>query len=276
MKIAILSGKGGTGKTTLAASLAISVENSQYIDCDVEEPNGALFLNPKLKKVIPVKVPVPHVDDALCDGCGICAKTCRYNALAVIKGKVVKFPEICHHCGACAIACPQKAITEVDREIAVIEADEGGLFLQGRLNIGEPISVPVIKELKLMAKKNGPVFLDCAPGASCTAVASIEDSDFCILVTEPTPFGLHDLKIAVSLVRKMQIPFGVVINKAMEHDRRVQDYCEKEEIDVLMEIPYLREIAENYSRGIVPAGIKDEWKEKFAALYQRIKEGNAS
>ncbi len=276
MKIAILSGKGGTGKTTLAASLALSVKNSQYIDCDVEEPNGALFLNPKLKEVVPVKVLVPHIDENLCDGCGICARTCKFNALAVIKGKVVKFPEICHHCGACVIACPQDAITEEPREIAVIEADDEGLFMQGRLNIGEPISVPVIKELKQRAKEDGPVFLDCAPGASCTAVESIENSDFCILVTEPTPFGLHDLKIAVSLVRKMEIPFGVVINKAMEHDRRIQDYCKSENIEVLLEIPYLREIAENYSKGIVPAMIKDEWKEKFAGLYNRIKGGDAS
>lgn len=276
MKIAILSGKGGTGKTTLAASLAVSVEGSQYIDCDVEEPNGALFLNPKLENAVSVEVPVPRIDDALCDGCGICAKVCQFNALAVIKGKVVIFPEICHQCGACVIACPQKAISEEQRSIGVIESDRKGLFLQGRLNIGEPISVPVIKRLKDMVKPEAPVLLDCAPGASCTAVESIEGSDFCILVTEPTPFGLHDLKIAVALVRKMGLPFGVVINKAMEHDKSIHDYCREEGIKVFMEIPYLREIAENYSKGTVPAQISDEWRSKFIGLYDRIKGGDAS
>lgn len=276
MNIAILSGKGGTGKTTVAASLAVSLSNSQYIDCDVEEPNGALFLNPKIESTAPVKVPVPHVDGEKCNGCGICSKTCRFNAMAVIKGKVVIFPEICHHCGACVIACPQNAITEEQREIGVIEADGEGLFLQGRLNIGEPITIPIINELKQMVRPDAPVFLDCAPGASCTAVQSIEGCDFCILVTEPTPFGLHDLKIAVALVRKMGIPFGVVINKAMEHDRSIQEYCKNENIEVLMEIPYLREIAENYSKGVLPAQINDEWKERFVGLYDKIKGGVAS
>ena len=185
------------------------------------------------------------------------------------------FP-ICHHCGACVIACPHNAITEEQREIGVIETGSQGFFMQGRLNIGEPITIPIIKELKQMVRPDVPVLLDCAPGASCTAVQSIEGCDYCILVTEPTPFGLHDLKIAVELVRKMRIPFGVVVNKAMEHDTSIQDYCRNENIEVLMEIPYLREIAENYSRGVLPAQINDEWKERFVKLYARIKGGAAS
>lgn len=152
------------------------------------------------------------------------ARTCRFNAIAVVKRKVLIFPEVCHHCGACAIACRQKAITEVEREIGAIESDGTGRFLQGRLNIGEPITIPVIHRLKEAMRKTGPVILDCSPGASCTVVQTIDGCDYCILVTEPTPFGLHDLKIAVSLVRKMDIPFGIVINKAMDADQSIQAY----------------------------------------------------
>ena len=249
MKIAVLSGKGGTGKTTVSASLAVALDNSQYIDCDVEEPNGALFLKPNILDTEPVNVLVPEVDEARCDGCGNCAAACRFNAIAVVKGKVLIFPEVCHHCGACVIACPQKAISEVPRQIGVIESDGQGRFLQGRLNIGEPITIPIIKELKKRVHDVIPVVLDCSPGASCTVVETIEDSDYCLLVTEPTPFGLHDLKIAVKLVRKMGIPFGVVVNKAMDEDQSIQEYCRSENIDVVMEIPYLREIAEHYSNG---------------------------
>jgi len=270
MKLAVLSGKGGTGKTTVAASLAVTIGNVQYVDCDVEEPNGALFLNPDIKHVTPVSVPVPVVDEQKCIGCGACAKACRFNAMAVVKGRVLIFPEVCHHCGACVIACPQKAISEIEREIGVVEADGEGFFLQGRLNIGEPITIPIIQQLKRSVRNDIPAILDCSPGASCTVVQTIDGCDYCILVTEPTPFGLHDLKIAVSLVRKMGIPFGVVINKAMREDRSIPSYCRKEGIDVLMELPYMREIAENYSKGVLPVcdgGFRDE----FVRLYDRVR-----
>lgn len=276
MKIAVLSGKGGTGKTTVSASLAVSLGNSQYIDCDVEEPNGALFLNPEITEITPVKVLVPKVDEGKCDGCGACGKACRFNAIAVVKGKVLIFPEICHHCGACVIACPKNAITEIEREIGVVETDAEGFFMQGRLNIGEPATIPIIKKLKQSVRKDVPVILDCSPGASCTVVQTIEGCDFCLLVTEPTPFGLHDLKIAVSLVRKVGIPFGVVVNKAMTEDQSIQAYCRQEGIDVMMEISYKREIAENYSKGLLPVYMDEEWKNKFIQLYYRIKGGTAS
>lgn len=276
MKIAVLSGKGGTGKTTVSASLAIALGNSQYVDCDVEEPNGALFLNPKIKHSMPVKVLVPKVDETKCDGCGACGKACRFNAIAVVKGKVLIFPEVCHHCGACLIACPQKAIYEVEREIGVVEEDGEGHFLQGRLNIGEPITIPIIHQLKQSVRRDVPVILDCSPGASCTVVQTIDGCDFCILVTEPTPFGLHDLKIAVSLVRKMKIPFGIVVNKAMREDQSIQMYCKKEGITILMEIPFMREIAKNYSNGVLPVCVDEEWKNRFVQLYDNIKGGSAS
>jgi len=276
MKIAVLSGKGGTGKTTVSASLASALGNSQYVDCDVEEPNGALFLNPKIEHVTPVEVLVPKVYETKCNGCGACGKACRFNAIAVVKGKVLIFPEICHHCGACLIACPMKAIYEVGREIGVIEEDGEGHFLQGRLNIGEPITIPIIHKLKQLIRNDVPAVLDCSPGASCTVVQTIDGCDYCILVTEPTPFGLHDLKIAVSLVRKMEIPFGIVVNKAMREDQTIQMYCQKESIDVLMEIPYMREIAENYSNGVLPIFADEELKNRFVQLYYKIKGDSAS
>ena len=276
MRIAVLSGKGGTGKTTVSASLALSLGNSQYIDCDVEEPNGALFLNPEISRSTPVHVLVPKVDTGQCDGCGACATACRFNAIAVVKGNVLIFPEVCHHCGACVIACPKAAITEYEREIGVIEMDSESRFMQGRLNIGEPITLPILKTLKQSVRNDIPVIMDCAPGASCTVTATIEGCDYCILVTEPTPFGLHDLKIAVSLVRQMGLDFGVVVNKAMPEDQSIQDYCRQEGIDILMEIPYLREIAENYSNGVLPVCAKEEWKNQFIQLYYRIIGGAAS
>lgn len=276
MMIAVLSGKGGTGKTIVAASLAASLGDSQYIDCDVEEPNGALFLNPEIIKTTPVNVLVPEVDASKCDGCGDCAKACRFNAIAVVNKKVLIFPEVCHHCGACLIACPQRAIKEVQREIGVVEADRNGRFLQGRLNIGEPITIPIIHKLKQSMRKDAINILDCSPGASCTVVQTIDGCDYCILVTEPTPFGLHDLKIAVALVRKMGIPFGVVLNKAMEEDRSIQTYCGYEKIPVLMEIPFLREIAENYSKGILPVHMGVEWENRFVEMFSKISGGKAS
>jgi MinD superfamily P-loop ATPase len=273
MKIAVLSGKGGTGKTTVAASLAASLPSCQYIDCDVEEPNGAIFLKPEIQESSPVKVLVPEAEMTKCNACGNCAQACQFNAIAVVKDEVLVFPEICHHCGACVIACPNGAIREVERVIGVLEANEDDTFLQGKLNIGEPISIPILKELKKRIKQDLPVIIDCSPGASCTVVESIEGSDFCLLVTEATPFGLHDLKIAVQLVRKMGIPFSIVLNKASDNSKLIHDFCQSEGIELLMEIPFSQEIAEGYSKGILPVQNNSMWKEKFIELYEKIKRG---
>ena len=273
MKIAVLSGKGGTGKTTVSASLALSIDRCQYVDCDVEEPNGAIFLKPHIKDSISVNVLVPEADALKCNGCGNCGIACQFHAIAVVKGKVLVFPEICHHCGACLIACPQEAIREVNRTIGVVEINESNTFLQGRLNIGEPISIPIIRELKKRLRNDITVVLDCSPGASCTVVQSVDNCDYCILVTEPTPFGLHDLKIAVQLIKKMGIPFGVVVNKASVDDMSIQEYCIENHIEVLMEIPYSQEIAQAYSSGILPIQNNDQWKKKFEELYQKVERG---
>ena len=273
MRIAVLSGKGGTGKTTISTSLAASLGECQYIDCDVEEPNGAIFLKPNLKKKLPVKVLVPQVEESKCDGCGLCGEVCQFNAIAVIKDQVLIFPEICHHCGACVLVCPQKAIIETERIIGVVETNEQASFMQGKLNIGEPVGIPIIRELKERIRKGVPVIIDCPPGASCAVVQSIEDCDYCILVTEPTPFGLHDLKIGVQVVSKMRIPFGVVINKAIDEKTSVHEFCWENQIEILMKIPFSQEIAEGYSRGVLPIQESSEWKERFLELYRKVESG---
>jgi MinD superfamily P-loop ATPase len=270
MKVAVLSGKGGTGKTTVSASMAVALPSCQYIDCDVEEPNGALFLDPEFSETTPVKVLVPEVDPSLCNGCGRCVKVCQFHALAAVKGMVLQFHELCHHCGACSLVCPQGAIRETEREIGIIETGKDRCFLQGKLNIGEPISIPIIRELKRRMRDDVPVILDCPPGAACAVVQAINGCDYCILVTEPTPFGLHDLQIAIELVKKMGLPCGVVVNKAMEGQRMIRDYCDQNGVTVLMEIPFSREIAESYSRGVLPAREHPEWRERFRGLFRQV------
>ncbi|MCR3923020.1 MAG: ATP-binding protein [Firmicutes bacterium] len=273
MKIAVLSGKGGTGKTTVATSLVSSLPQCQYIDCDVEEPNGYIFLHPQIKNSIPVYVPVPEAKEEKCDGCGYCGEVCQFNAIAVVKNSVLVFPEICHHCGACMLVCPHDAIYEVDREVGVIESNASLTFLQGKLKIGEPISIPIIKALKERMTDEMPVVLDCSPGASCTVVQSIDGCDYCLLVAEPTPFGVHDLTIAVKLVQKMGIPCGVVINKSSPINRSVHDFCAENDIEILLEIPFSRDIAQAYSNGILPTENSPLWRERFRQLYTMIERG---
>lgn len=272
MIIAVLSGKGGTGKTTVAASLAQVIPNSQYLDCDVEEPNGFIFLKPDLTSTTDVTVKVPEVDQDQCTHCGACARICQFNAIAVTRQRVLVFPELCHHCGACLLACRSGAITEIERSIGVIEQDSNQHFLQGRLNVGEPVGIPIISALKNRININRTSILDCSPGASCVVVKSLEDCDYAVLVTEPTPFGLHDLKIAISLVRKMGIPAGIVLNKASGQNTIIQAYCQEMALPILMEIPFSRSIAEAYSRGVLPVQTDPKWKTQFTALYWQIGE----
>ncbi len=255
MRIAIASGKGGTGKTTvatnLAAALAASGEAVAYIDCDVEEPNGHLFLRPELDLCQVVTIPVPEVDAAACTYCGACGQACSFSAILALPGHILTFPKLCHGCGGCTLVCPERAIREVPRPIGVIEQGQAGriTFLQGRLTIGEALSPPVIRGVLAAAPKDRTLILDAPPGTSCPVIAAVEQSEVVLLVTEPTPFGLNDLRLAVAMVRELGKPLGVLVNRAGLGDHAVYDFCEEEGIPVLLELPNDPLIARAYSRG---------------------------
>jgi len=271
--ISVASGKGGTGKTTIAVSLALSLNNNiQFLDCDVEEPNAHIFLKPKITRTQSVNVLVPRVDEEKCTHCGKCAEVCSYNAIAVLKEKVLFFPELCHNCGGCSLLCPEKAIREVLRQKGIVEEGEANSinFLHGKLTVGEAVSPPLIRAVKKVAHKNQTTIIDVPPGTSCPVIEAVKGSDFCILVTEPTPFGLNDLTLAVEALRKLKIPFGVVINRADLGDKKVEEYCDEEKISILMQIPMDKEIAIAYSNGIPLVKRKPEYKKKFRALYKEI------
>ena len=278
MVVAIASGKGGTGKTTVATSLAaagwMAGRTVQLLDGDVEAPNCHLLLRPTIRQSEPVLVPTPEIDRSQCDGCGICGGVCAFGALVCLNGQVVVFNELCHSGGGCLNICPRGAILEKGREIGFIEeGDVAGMpFGQGRLNVGEPRAVPVIAELKKRKAANGIVLIDAPPGTSCPVVEAIKDSDFVCLVTEPTPFGLHDLKQAVGTVRRLGLAMGVVINRAGIGDERVRTYCEQEHIPILMELPNDRRIAEAYSRGQLIVEALPVYRADFEALLERIEQ----
>lgn len=267
MIVSVASGKGGTGKTTVAVNLALFLdkqfnENLNFRDCDVEEPNAHIFLKPDINKEIHFGIPIPRVDFSKCDYCGVCSEVCAFNAIVVVKKEVLVFPELCHGCGGCTLLCPQKAIREKDRSVGVVEEGKCGKmkFIHGKLNVGEMMATPLIKfvkEKKIFGKKDektdgdGEIsIVDVPPGTSCPVIEAVSGSDFTILVTEPTPFGLNDLRLAVETLRKLSIPFGVVINRAGTGDKSVYDYCEGEDIPIIAEIPFERDIAVLYSHGI--------------------------
>jgi len=275
MMIAVASGKGGTGKTTIATSLALSLGDVQFLDCDVEEPNAHIFLKPRITEKIPVGIPVPEVDESTCTYCRKCAEVCEFNAIVVIKKKVLVFPELCHGCGGCSYLCPEGAIREVERSIGVVEKGTSGRidFVHGVLNVGEPMAPPLIRQVKRCITDNArQVIIDASPGTSCPVVEAVKGSDVCVLVTEPTPFGLNDLTLAVEMLKKLTIPCGVVINCADIGDEEVEHYCEREGIPVLMTIPWDRRIAEAYSRGTPLVEAFPEYRNRFSQLYKNIAE----
>jgi MinD superfamily P-loop ATPase len=273
MIVSVASGKGGTGKTSVAVNMALSVGSVQLLDCDVEEPNVHLLLNPDMSKMEPVYCLIPLVNEELCNHCGECSRFCQYNAVFVTSEKTLVFQELCHSCGGCAIVCPKKAISWEKHRIGSLKFGSVGdlALVYGELEIGEPMAVPVIKAVKNQIKEDKNVILDSPPGTSCPFAETVRGSDFCVLVTEPTPFGLHDLKIAVQVLKKMAVQFGVVVNRAGIGDKNAYNYCGEENIPILLEIPYQRRIAELYSRG-VPFSLEiPKWKERFQELYSEIR-----
>ena len=275
--IAIASGKGGTGKTTVAVNLAALLaehgQNVRYLDCDVEEPNGHLFLKPRIEQVDEVGIPVPVIDNTRCTACRKCAEVCEYNAILVLKTAMV-FPELCHGCGGCSLVCPAGAIREQSRAIGVVETGQAGKvgFVQGRLKVGEPMSPPLIRAVKRARGKEAINLLDAPPGTSCPVVATVRDADYVMLVTEPTPFGLNDLRLAVELMRQLNRNFGVVINRANIGDGAVLSYCRNERIRVLAEIPDDRRVAEAYSRGEMALTVLANWGDLAGALWHRLRD----
>ncbi len=277
MIIAVASGKGGTGKTTVAVGMALSLKTPvQLLDCDVEEPNSHIFLSPAIDSSIDVAVRVPVVDEVKCTACGECARFCQYNAIVSLKTAPLIFAEMCHGCGGCALVCPEGAITETTRSVGVIESGHAGavLFASGRLNVGEAMSPPVIRATKALALADRTVIIDCPPGTSCPMITAVRGSDYCVLVTEPTPFGLNDLILAVETCRKLGVPFGVVVNRAGCGDDRVQAFCAREDIPVLLEIPDDRRIAEAYSCGKHFVEALPEYRHVFAGLLGKILAGD--
>ncbi len=258
----------------VATNLALSIANVQILDCDVEEPNAHIFIKPEIINRESVCVPVPQVDETRCDYCGKCQEVCAYNAVAVLKNTILIFPELCHGCGSCGYFCPRQAIKEIPKEIGVVEVGKirDIEFVHGQLNVGEAMAPPVIRAVKKHMDRARTVVIDSPPGTSCPVIESIKTSDFCVLVTEPTPFGLNDLILAVDVVRTLGIPFGVVVNRSDLGDDKTDLYCLDQKIPILMRIPFERKIAEAYSKGEAVVETLPGYKEQFQRLFEKIKE----
>jgi MinD superfamily P-loop ATPase len=275
MIISVASGKGGTGKTLVATSLALSLQNEtkvQFLDCDVEEPDAHILLKPAIEHQEVVSIPIPEINAERCTYCGKCAEVCAYNALAILKNHALVFAELCHGCGACSYLCPEDAISEVAREIGIVETGRAKQieFIHGRLAVGEAMAPPVIRSVKEHIDPGKTVIIDVSPGTSCPVVEAVKGSDYCLLVTEPTPFGLNDLTLAVETIKKLEITCGVVINRAGVGDNKVEEYCLKEAIPVLLQIPLDIQIARLYSQGIPLVEGIPQWRPIFHKLFEDI------
>jgi len=272
MRIAVLSGKGGTGKTFVSVNLACAAEKAVYVDCDVEEPNGHLFLKPCITECTSVKVIVPKVDPAKCIGCRTCVGFCKYNALAYIKDRVMIFNELCHSCNGCILLCPQKALKQTEREIGLIEegSSDNVSVLTGKLNTGEVSGVPIIKGLMKKLPSHGTTIIDCPPGSACVVMESIRKADFCVLVAEPTLFGEHNLSMVYDLVKLFDKPFGVVLNKCLEEENPSEQFCKKNNINILTKIPFDENLGKLNSEGLIVVREIKSYHELFRKLLEVI------
>ncbi|MEE4266117.1 MAG: ATP-binding protein [Desulfobacteraceae bacterium] len=274
MIISVASGKGGTGKTTVSTNLALSIgTNVELLDCDVEQPNAHLFLNPVWDRNEIVTTPVPEVDLNKCTFCGKCSELCEFKAIVIVAETVLTFEELCHSCGGCMAVCPEGAITEKGRELGVLQKGHlnGIEFIHGKLRVGEAMAPPLIKKVLSYRDPAKLTIVDAPPGTSCPVIKAMKPADFVLLVTEPTPFGLNDLKLAVGATKILDIPCGLVINRCDMGDEKVKEYAADENLPILMEIPFDRQIAEIYSRGDMIVDQMPEWKERFLQLYEKIK-----
>ncbi|MGQ9655725.1 MAG: ATP-binding protein [Thermodesulfobacteriota bacterium] len=274
MILAVASGKGGTGKTTVATNLARCLgSRAQLIDCDVEEPNAHLFLKPVIERVSEVTLPIPEVDLSRCTYCGQCSEFCRFSAIVVVGRQLLSFPEMCHGCGGCSLVCPEKAIGESPRVLGVLEEGvaDGVAFVHGRLRVGEAMSPPLIRAARRRAMADRTVILDAPPGTSCPVITAVRDTDYCVMVTEPTPFGINDLMLAVEVVRSLGIPHGVVVNRSDLDSEELHELCRKEGLHILLEIPEDRRIAEAYSKGQMIVDVYPEYRWDFLNLFQRVR-----
>lgn len=279
MIVAVASGKGGTGKTTVTASLAVSWPGTvMAVDLDVDEPNLHLFLKPRVAETETVTLEVPEVDEARCTYCRQCAELCQFKAIAVMGKAILTFPEMCHGCGGCMAICPEGAIGVTTRELGVMErgtAREGIACLTGRLRIGEAMSPPLMRHVRSHMKieagaRDADILIDAPPGVSCPAMSAVADSDVIVLVTEPTPFGFYDFTLAWEAFSPLGKPMAVVVNRAGLGDGRVYEFCREHGLPVVAEIPYRRDIAEQYSKGLVLAELDEGLKEQFAGLCRTL------
>jgi MinD superfamily P-loop ATPase len=273
MRISVASGKGGTGKTMVATNLALSLGSDvQLLDCDVEEPNAHLFIKPVFDETVTIYTPVPEVDENRCTYCGKCNEICQFKAISVVNKTILVFAELCHSCGGCMKVCPEAAITEKGRELGIIQKGHrnGMEFIHGKLRVGEAMSPPLIQKVRSYQNPEKITILDAPPGTSCPVIAVIKNTDFVLLVTEPTPFGLYDLQLAIGAVETLNIPCGLIINRCDLGDDKVKRYAGSKNLPILMEIPFDRRIAEAYSRGEPLVETMPDWKDEFLKLYRGI------